>query len=279
MNEAVQQAIAAPPAPAAALVRIEDDARPGPAMLALWSDQVRHFVRHFCEMGSTGADAARAAGYSDAHEGALASRASYLLHRADVLEAVREVSIRIMRAHGPMCISVLHTIAKDTTAENKDRIKAATELMNRGGLHAISESRIEVTHKTEQQKDAEIEALARELGLDEKAQRALLGRTIDVPFVEIVDPLTDITAPREPRGAKINPNAGHTAEERAAVRARRHETAEQKAARKKRNRAEHKARLKGEYAAAQATKIVPSTDGLEDVLGLIPFNEGVPDNG
>lgn len=227
---------------------------------------MRSFVVALVQTGRSATDAAEIAGYSASNRNVLQSRGSQLAHDARVQAAILEECQKLIRADGPMALTVLRTIAKDTTAPPRDRLKAATEILNRGGFHAVTQHNVTVTHQTEKEKDREILALATELGLDDAAKAKLLGKpvTVDAEFTEIVDPPTDVAPPRGPAGAKIT-NAERSPEERAAERARYRETPEERQARQEHTRQERRERAKREYAEA-----VIGRAGLEDLLDPLP---------
>lgn len=264
------------PQPANAIALVEEDAGLGPAMSAL-SPQRRAFVTAIVTTGCSATDAAAAAGYSATTRAGLNSTGYALSHDPRIQAAILEESQKLIRTSGPMAINVLVKIAKDPTAANRDRIKAATEILDRGGFHAVSQHNVTVTHQTEAEKDRELLALAQELGLDEKAQQKLLGKVIEAEFVEITDPPSDIAPKVGPQGRKIT-NPDRTPEERARDRQRKRETPEERAARRAKSRAEQSAHSKAEYAAAAAlrgetppdeTPVAlgqPTTAGLEDLL-------------
>jgi hypothetical protein len=156
----------------------------------------------------------------------------YLAHHPAVQAAILEEAQKLIRSDGPMALHVLRTIAQDPAVAARDRVKAATELLNRGGFHAITQHNVNIVHRTEAEKDAEIRSLAAELGLDAAATAKLLGKPVvtDAQFEEL-DPA------REKALAKR--------------RAQRRETPEEHEARITRTRQERSERGKREYAEAQ----------------------------
>jgi len=87
-----------------------------------------------------------------------------------------------MCTEGPKSVLTLIEIRDDPAADRKDRLKAATELMNRAGPGVVSESHLVVDHNyqmTEAQKDARILALAAELGMPEEYARKMLVAPAD----------------------------------------------------------------------------------------------------
>jgi hypothetical protein len=143
----------------------------GPAMQALTEKQ-RGFVIGKVHHGLNDRAAATAAGYS------MATRSFvYVAHHPAVQAAIEEESRKLMRSEGPKSIRTLVEIRDSKEAKAADRIKAATELLNRGGLHARTEHTLSVEHHmTEAEKDKRILALAAELGLPpEMAQKMLIA--------------------------------------------------------------------------------------------------------
>jgi phage terminase small subunit len=158
----------------------------GPDMLPLTPAQ-RVFVYRYVHFGDTAAAAARYAGYSDRSSGAKV-QGYRLLHDEGVQKAIAEESRKIMRAEGPRSIITLRTIRDDKSADAKDRIKAAIELLNRGGLHAVTEQHVSVEHRlSDQEIDARILALCAELKIPETEARKMLidpAKVIDGEFSE-----------------------------------------------------------------------------------------------
>lgn len=233
----------------------------GPAMQALPSKMMRDFVVALVTTGCSATDAAAAAGYSASSRAILSARGHDLISDIRIQAAILEQSQRLIRASGPMALAVIINIAKDESAAPRDRLKAATEILNRGGMHAVSESHLTVSVQTEAEKNREIEALAAELGLDDNAKARLLGRPIiEAEFTEIKDPPSDIAPKVGPQGRKIT-NPERTAEDRARDRLHKRETPEEKEARREQTRAEQRAKAKAEYAAAAALRGEPEPIG------------------
>jgi phage terminase small subunit len=167
----------------------------GPAMLRL-NDRQRAFVIAMLEMpGIDNTSAARAAGYSDDKQ--IKVTAYRLAHDEDVLEAIYEESKRRLRSGAVMAVSRLLEIANDTTAEKKDQLKAIEMVLNRTGFHAVTEQKIDVTHRDESNEEVlkKITLLANNAGLDPKKLLGNFGITIDAEFKEVpaeTDDLSDI---------------------------------------------------------------------------------------
>jgi phage terminase small subunit len=158
-----------------ALVRAVDTATLGPAMRALPNDRMREFVRALVQTGCSPARAAEAAGYevgkSDGH-------ARRLVHDPRVQAALHEEGIKAIRAHSVAGIRILADIAADANEAARDRIAAIRELMSRGGFAPSTEHNVTVTHRSEQEIDAELLALATEMGFSDEQKARLVGRPV-----------------------------------------------------------------------------------------------------
>lgn len=158
-----------------ALVRAEDAAKLGPAMRALPNDRMRAFVLALVQTGCSPARAAEAAGYevgkSDGH-------ARRLAHDPRVQAALHEEGIKAIRAHSVAGIRILAEIAGNENEAARDRIAAIRELMSRGGFAPTTEHNVTVTHRSESEIDAELLALASELGFSDEQKARLVGRPV-----------------------------------------------------------------------------------------------------
>jgi hypothetical protein len=232
----------------------------GPAMFAL-SPPMRAFVVAKVHFGCNNAEAARRAGYSKNHPADARIQAYRLAHSDEVQAAIIEESRKVMCAEGPRSIRTLVTIRDNPKEEAKDRIKAALELLNRGGLNAVSEHHLTVEHTmTDAQKDRRIIELCRELGVPEIEARKMLVApdAIDAEFTEVT-PEPERT-PEQQRRHDTYERTG----EREKQAARRAMSPEELAAHKQRTREQSSAERKARYAAARAAP--PSSDGIEDLL-------------
>lgn len=169
-------------------IRVPEDGL-GPAMLALPNASMRAYVVGRVFYGLNRARAAEAAGYSTATPDVAKVQGYRLEHDERIQAAIAEESRKLMRSQGPRSIRTLIKIRDDKAAENKDRIKAATELLSRAGLNAVTEGHITVEHKlTPAQQDRRILELARELGLSETEARKMLvdpSKVIDAEYEEV----------------------------------------------------------------------------------------------
>jgi hypothetical protein len=227
----------------------------GPAMLALTPAQ-RAFVVAKVHFGCTNAEAARRAGYSKSQPSDAKVTAYRLAHSENIIAAIVEESRKVMAGEGPRSIKTLVEIRDSKSGEAKDRIKAAIELLNRGGLNAVSEHHHVVEHTmTDAQKDRRILELAKELGLPDTEARKLLiaPEAVDAEFTEVEPPNVGRTSRRE--------------RENELRRQREAMTPGQLSAHKREMRKARRAKAKERYAEAQRSM---SSEGIEDLLMEIP---------
>jgi hypothetical protein len=104
-----------------------------------------------------------------------------MLRNTKVLSAIREEADKRMKAAAILGASVLVEIANDKF--HKDRLKAATELLNRSGLVVEDVSRVIVEDSRSTEEIVKrVTALATKVGVD---PRKLLGNVIDAEYVEL----------------------------------------------------------------------------------------------
>lgn len=156
----------------------------GPAMRAL-NERQRQFVLALLEQGTTNyTRAAAAAGYGNNPE-SLKVQAHRLAHDPRILAALQEEAKARITAGVVMAASSLVQIAEDSNTPTRDRLRALEMIMNRGGLHAMTESKQTIVHEADEAGAiARIKTLAATLGLDAKALLGSAG-VVDVEFVEI----------------------------------------------------------------------------------------------
>lgn len=172
--------------------RIEPDGKLGPAMRAL-NDRQRAFVRALFDQGwkISYTRAAKAAGYADGGSlGGLRVQAHRLAHDEAVVAAVQEEGRR--RLELGTIAAAGRVLAEVGNKDANIALKAAGMLMDRGGLHAMSEHRSVVEHRSSD--DAEVlkrvVAKARQLGLDPQALLGRQGIVVDADF-EMIEEKTD----------------------------------------------------------------------------------------
>lgn len=144
-------------------------AKLGPKMEALTPKEralVHNFMRNggkdyvaAVEAAGLGIDKNRPMGGQSAH-------AWQFLHSDRIQAALLEESQRLTRGFLPMVLRVLSEIVENPQAQDKDRIRAGLALMERSGLHSVSE---QITTVVPLQDDPEklkaIEVLAQKLNL------------------------------------------------------------------------------------------------------------------
>ena len=139
---------------------------------------------------------AAAAGYSAGPEGSSALRvtAHRLAHDEKIQAAIQEEARRRMKAGSIMAASVLLNIAGNPA--HKDQLKAATQLLDRSGLHALSEHKVTVENTPADEKAmvARITELAKKLDIDPKKLLGERGIVVDAEYeiVESGDGLEDL---------------------------------------------------------------------------------------
>lgn len=161
-----------------ALIPLPDEGRLGPAMRAL-NERQRRFVIAMLDLGcqANHTRAAVLAGYGGTNE-TLRVTGHRLSHDDKVQAAILEEARKRLTTGTIAAVSLLIDTITDTTADRKDRLKASQILMDRGGLHAISEHTVKVEHTDDRaEKLAKLIALAKAQGID---PRSLLGNLSDV---------------------------------------------------------------------------------------------------
>jgi len=169
----------------AMLVMIPPDYELGPAMKVLNKNQ-QAFVMACVNMGVgvNHAECARLAGYSDTGDGAKV-RGFHLAHDTRIQEAIQEIGRKRLKFLTLEATTVLadaltatkHDKFSGEVPDWKTRLGAADSILDRGGLHALSEHHVTVTRtQTREEKILEISKLAKMLGKD---PRELLGNMAD----------------------------------------------------------------------------------------------------
>lgn len=124
----------------------EDEGRLGPKMKVLTKRQ-RAFVVALLEQGDTNfMAAAGAAGYSAKSANSLRVAGHNLAHDTRIREAMHEVASQRLQSGLVMAASKLIEIAADAKAKDSDRLKAIGMIMNRAGMHEMSEHKVTVEH-------------------------------------------------------------------------------------------------------------------------------------
>ena len=121
---------------------------------------------------------AKAAGYSTNSHGALRVQAHVLFHSEKVIAALHEEASKRLRSSSVLGVSILVKIAQ--TDGHRDQLRAAEALLNRVGLHEMTEHKVTVDHRDEtgEAMIGRVAALAKKLGID---PAVLLGGGEPVP--------------------------------------------------------------------------------------------------
>ncbi len=143
----------------------------GPAMQKCNPLQQR-FVIALLETGARdNTEAARLAGYSPTSRKSLHAQGWTTAHNPNVMAAIREEADKRLQSGALLAASVLVEICRDPL--DKNRFKAAVELLNRAGLIVETRHRVVVTdNRTKEQMENDILAMAKAQGVD---PRQLLG--------------------------------------------------------------------------------------------------------
>lgn len=188
-------------------VLLNDGAEYGPAMRKLPPRQ-RQFVLAYMAMGGQAREhVTRAyfeAGYRATTPETARVNARRILRSTEVQAALIEEGRRALAASGAIAVDVVEEIMTDITAPRKDRLSAAKLVMDRGGLHGMSEHKTTVAHElSEDQMLLQITQISKRLGVDpakllgDELAKKYIGHepaapTIDADFVEYDPELDDL---------------------------------------------------------------------------------------
>lgn len=167
----------------------------GPAMLALPNDHMRAFVQCFVDTGGRSAtEAARMAGYSDNSSLSLRVHANRLAHDSRIQAAIQEQARNMMTAAAVMAVGTITTIAANPT--HKDQLRAALAILDRTGLHAMTENKttVEVSINRDEQ-IREVIAMCKEVGMDPRKVLGERGIVLDAEF-QVVSDKAALPAPK-----------------------------------------------------------------------------------
>lgn len=167
---------------------ITPDAKLGPAMKNL-NDRQRAFVIAMIEMGGINyTRAAEAAGYGNGNVESACTQGNRLAHDETVIAAIHEEAQRRLRSGAIMAVQTLLEIANDRTAEHRDRLKATEMILNRSGLHAVTEHNVKVEHRdaTDEGMIERIKLLAQKQGLDPIKLLGSAGIVVEAEFKEVL---------------------------------------------------------------------------------------------
>lgn len=166
---------------------ITSDAKLGPAMRNL-NERQRAFVIAMIEMGGINyTRAAIAAGYGNGNIKSAEVQGHRLAHDETVLNAIHEEAHRRLRSGAIMAVQTLLEVASNPQAENRDRLKAVEMMLNRTGLHAVTEHNVKVEHRdiTDEGMIKRIKLLAEKQGLDPSRLLGNAGVVIEAEFKEV----------------------------------------------------------------------------------------------
>lgn len=158
----------------------------GPAMLRL-NEKQRLFV---CALAVFGGDQTRAyayAGYSSINPRSVNASASRLANAENIVQAIREESLRRINSATLLAVSTLVELAAATNPDKKLRRQCAVDILDRTNFNPVTEHRIVIKDdRTTEELIASIKQLALAGGLDSKA---LLAPIIDTTYEEVeIDP-------------------------------------------------------------------------------------------
>lgn len=174
----------------------------GPKMKAINARQ-RKFVEAVLMQGNRNYTAAYKVAYPDAQsQNAARVSAHRLSHDEKILAALKEETERRMQASVAMAAEVLLAIAEDPT--HKDRLKAATAILNRSGMHESVEHKFTHDVSTDAKSLlARFSVLAGTLGVDPVA---ILGRAgVALPKPEVIEgEYTEVDAEPAPVNTEVD---------------------------------------------------------------------------
>ena len=155
---------------------MENEGKMGPKMLALPNERWRSFAIAFVEGGTGNATAALKATGCVGTEVALRVNAHHMRHDIRMQEAIQEEAKKRMVSLLPIALQVHTDVMKDP--EHKDRLNAARSVLDRAGLHTVTEEKksLEVTFNTDQ--IARARSLAVRLGVP---LEKLIGSRLSIP--------------------------------------------------------------------------------------------------
>lgn len=176
------------PPGAVIVLDVPRDYQLGPAMAKL-NERQQAFVMGLIQLGNQGR-AYVAAGYPEDPTGGNPSK---LAHDPKVQDAIKEVGQKMLNAGSVQAVKFLLDTVDCESAERKDRIKAAEMIMNRSGLHATTEHKVEVTRavKTPDEKIKRIRELSSKYGID--AEKLVGGLVIEAEYEEVEEDGDDLS--------------------------------------------------------------------------------------
>lgn len=164
------------------LIDLPAEDQMGPAMLRL-NERQRLFV---CALAVFGGDQSRAyayAGYESHNHRSVMASASRLANAENIVQAIREESLRRINSATLLAVSTLVELAAPTNADKKLRRQAAVDILDRTNFNPVTEHRIVIKDdRTTDELIASIKQLALAGGLD---SRALLAPVLEAEYIEV----------------------------------------------------------------------------------------------
>jgi len=156
-------------------------------MQALPNDHWRAFVQFFINTGGRSAtECAMMAGFSDRSRNSLEVQGHVLVHDARIQAAIQEQSRSALLGLAPLAVGAMRGVLENSG--HKDHIRAALGVLDRTGLHAVSETKMTSTVTIERKEQiTQTIQLCAELGLDAKALLSKMGVMIDADFNVVSD--------------------------------------------------------------------------------------------
>lgn len=164
---------------------MSDEAEYGPAMAALSEKQRAFVVAMLTVPGCSHAKAARIAGYSDVKDGAKV-RGHHAAHNPAVQAALREEAGKRLNSLSVVAANVMMDVMLDAKSPTKDKLKAASAVLDRTGFAAAQNINVNKTITDISGKAImdRIRSLAQKHGLD--AAKLLGGPApIEAEFSEV----------------------------------------------------------------------------------------------
>jgi hypothetical protein len=146
-----------------------------PELAALPTVAMRAFVIAVAWHGMDNTEAARTAGYADDRPYGASKAGTRLARRDDVQAALQTEARKRMHVLTPKALSVAEAILDNP--QHKDQARIALSIMDRTGLHQITESHVhQHQHLSETEMDRRILALCAELGMSpDEAKKMLIA--------------------------------------------------------------------------------------------------------
>ena len=167
--------------------RLPDEAKLGPCMKAL-SESHRLFVLSLLDQGTrlNLTNAYKSAGYEACGVAARVG-AHRLGHDPRIQAALLEESRKRTQLGTVAATAYLLEVIQDGEVDTRERLKAAGMILDRGGMHSLTEHRVEISHNDNRlEKILRVAELARLTGQDPKALLGNLSDVVEADF-EIIE--------------------------------------------------------------------------------------------